>query len=60
MVALTGYGRPSDKEAALEAGFDAHLVKPLDPEALTRLLAERAMSMQSGDAASSSGTLRAG
>jgi signal transduction histidine kinase len=41
LVALTGYGQPADRRRALEAGFDDHLVKPLDPEALRRLLSER-------------------
>ena len=34
LVALTGYGQPDDRRVALEAGFDAHLVKPVDPPAL--------------------------
>jgi two-component system, chemotaxis family, CheB/CheR fusion protein len=38
LVALTGYGQPSDRFAALAAGFDEHLVKPLQPEQLERLL----------------------
>jgi two-component system CheB/CheR fusion protein len=38
LVALTGYGQPSDHEAALSAGFDEHLVKPLDPNELSRLM----------------------
>jgi two-component system, chemotaxis family, CheB/CheR fusion protein len=38
LVALTGYGQPSDHEAALSAGFDEHLVKPLDPNELNRLM----------------------
>jgi signal transduction histidine kinase/DNA-binding response OmpR family regulator len=38
LVALTGYGQPEDKERALAAGFDAHLVKPIDASALERLL----------------------
>ncbi len=29
LIALTGYGRPSDVEAAMEAGFDAHCAKPI-------------------------------
>lgn len=41
LVALTGYGQPSDRQAVLEAGFDEHLVKPLKPEELDRILAER-------------------
>jgi CheY-like chemotaxis protein len=39
LVALTGYGQPADRTAALEAGFDEHLVKPLHPDDLMRLLA---------------------
>jgi CheY-like chemotaxis protein len=38
VVALSGYGRPEDKERAAAAGFDAHLVKPVDFDALTKLL----------------------
>ncbi|MFC0677649.1 PAS domain S-box protein [Lysobacter korlensis] len=37
--ALTGYGQQQDRLAALSAGFDEHLVKPVDPERLVRLLA---------------------
>jgi len=39
LVALTGYGQPADRERAIEAGFDAFLVKPIDPSDLLRLLA---------------------
>jgi len=42
LVALTGYGRPEDRDRALETGFDAHLVKPVDPDELNRLLARLA------------------
>src|SRR5690606_36409320 len=38
LVALTGYGRDVDREAALESGFDAHLVKPVDRDALGKIL----------------------
>jgi signal transduction histidine kinase len=38
LIALTGYGLPEDKERAEQAGFDAHLVKPVDAGALARLL----------------------
>jgi CheY-like chemotaxis protein len=31
IVALTGYGQPSDRESALAAGFDDHLLKPTEP-----------------------------
>jgi CheY-like chemotaxis protein len=39
LIALTGYGRPDDARRAREAGFDAHLVKPVDVDELGRLLA---------------------
>jgi PAS domain S-box-containing protein len=39
IVALTGWGQEQDKQAAVLAGFDAHLTKPADPAALARLLA---------------------
>ncbi|TAK84391.1 MAG: response regulator [Aquabacterium sp.] len=40
MIALSGYGLEQDIGQALEAGFDAHLVKPVDAAELRRLLAE--------------------
>ena len=39
IVALTGWGQEADKQRSREAGVDAHLVKPIDPDALTGLLA---------------------
>src|SRR5262249_48466081 len=39
LVALTGYGQLADRRRATTAGFDAHLVKPVDPEELPRILA---------------------
>ncbi|HSE93741.1 MAG TPA: response regulator [Methylomirabilota bacterium] len=39
LIALTGYGQPEDQARVLEAGFDGHLVKPVDPEMLSRHLA---------------------
>jgi CheY-like chemotaxis protein len=38
MVALTGWGQEDDKRRSQEAGFDHHLVKPVDPDALEKLL----------------------
>jgi len=38
LVALTGYGRVSDRLAARAAGFDEHLVKPVNVESLLRVL----------------------
>jgi len=40
LVALTGWGQAEDKRMAREAGFDHHMVKPVDPDALRRLLVE--------------------
>ncbi len=40
LVALTGYGRASDRAAVRAAGFDEHLVKPCDPDELLRLLSK--------------------
>jgi CheY-like chemotaxis protein len=39
LIALTGYGREEDERRAAAAGFDHHLVKPVDPDALQALLA---------------------
>ena len=38
LVALTGWGQEEDRRMSSEAGFDAHLVKPADPVAVTELL----------------------
>jgi two-component system CheB/CheR fusion protein len=38
LIAVTGYGQKADKETALAAGFDAHLVKPIKFEQLSQLL----------------------
>ena len=39
LVALSGYGRSEDRRKALEAGFDVHLLKPVDPERLSTIIA---------------------
>jgi PAS domain S-box-containing protein len=38
IVALTGYGQEADRQKSAEAGFDAHLVKPVEPSALEALI----------------------
>jgi CheY-like chemotaxis protein len=38
-IALTAYGRDVDRERALEAGYQAHIAKPVMPDALTREVA---------------------
>lgn len=40
IVALTGRGREDDKRRSREAGFDLHVVKPIDPNSLMGLLRE--------------------
>jgi PAS domain S-box-containing protein len=40
LIALTGWGQESDRQKAIDAGFDRHLTKPIDPGALESLLAE--------------------
>ena len=44
LIALTGYGQPEDRERALSAGFDLHLVKPVDRDQLARSVADHARS----------------
>jgi PAS domain S-box-containing protein len=38
LIAITGYGQASDRDTSLEAGFRAHLTKPVDVDKLTALL----------------------
>lgn len=38
LVALTGYGTPEARERSRAAGFDHHLIKPIDPEVLRTLM----------------------
>jgi PAS domain S-box-containing protein len=38
MIAVTGWGETVDRQRSKKAGFDYHLVKPVDPDVLTRLL----------------------
>jgi CheY-like chemotaxis protein len=37
-IAMTGYGSQDDKRRTQDAGFDAHLIKPVELEGLIRLL----------------------
>lgn len=39
LVAMTGWGQDDDKRRATEAGFDHHMIKPVDPDLLSRTLA---------------------
>jgi signal transduction histidine kinase len=43
LVAVTGWGQAQDKRRAFDVGFDAHLTKPVDPDAVAQLLAGAAV-----------------
>ena len=45
LIAVTGWGNESDRAKSLEAGFDAHLTKPIDPEMLLQHIALAARSV---------------
>ncbi len=52
LIALSGYGQDEDRRRTREAGFDEHLVKPVDPDVLERLLcAAPGVTASRGDAA---------
>lgn len=40
LVAVTGYGQEHDRQAALDAGFDHHTVKPVDLNQLIEILSK--------------------
>jgi CheY-like chemotaxis protein len=40
LIAVTGWGQEEDRRRSREAGFDHHMVKPVDPNALMKLFAE--------------------
>jgi PAS domain S-box-containing protein len=40
LIAVTGYGQAEDRRRALAAGFDLHLIKPVNPDDLLRVLAK--------------------
>jgi CheY-like chemotaxis protein len=44
-VALTGYARAEDRQSAMRSGFDDHLVKPVEPEKLLRLVSEESVAV---------------
>jgi CheY-like chemotaxis protein len=48
LVAVTGYGRPEDRTRALEAGFDVHMVKPIDFDQIAQILQTRARAVRRG------------
>ncbi len=45
LIALTGWGQDDDRRRALEAGFDHHMTKPIDPDHLAGLIANRSVEL---------------
>lgn len=43
LIAATGWGQPEDRQRTRASGFDRHLVKPIDPEQILQMLADRAV-----------------
>lgn len=41
LVALTGYGEQQDRDRTQKVGFDHHLVKPIDPDTLQKLIGKK-------------------
>ena len=46
LIAVTGWGQDEDKRKSKEAGFNFHMVKPIDPDALEKLLAGLLLTQQ--------------
>ena len=56
LVAMSGYGRPQDRELAYDAGFDAHLVKPATVERLMEVLRDAGRAADSKSDGAPAGT----
>lgn len=56
LIAVTGYGQERDREQTAAAGFDHHLVKPVDLETLHALLAVAAKRTPGGNPGSTPGS----
>lgn len=48
IVALTGWGQAEDRHRTAEAGFDAHVTKPADPQEIQRILSDAANRITAG------------
>jgi DNA-binding response OmpR family regulator len=49
LIALSGYGEEQDRQRSHEAGFDSHLVKPVDPDVLRKLMMSACRRDEDGD-----------
>jgi len=47
LIALTGYGQAEDRKKVIEAGFDLHLVKPIEPTQLMKTIAQETIDSDS-------------
>jgi CheY-like chemotaxis protein len=52
LIALTGYGKAEDQRRSQEAGFDAHLVKPVSGQLLRDVMAARYATQQTSSTCS--------
>jgi two-component system, sensor histidine kinase len=48
LIALTGYGQREDRQAVTAAGFDTHLIKPVDFDKLLKMLRAHAAVLAAG------------
>src|SRR5215831_18616591 len=48
LVAMSGYGQSEDRRKAVEAGFDIHLLKPVDPDRLSAIIAALSLFLLAG------------
>ncbi|HET9472100.1 MAG TPA: response regulator, partial [Usitatibacter sp.] len=46
LIAVTGYGQAADRARAIDAGFDVHVLKPVDPAVLRELVSAPVVSAQ--------------
>jgi CheY-like chemotaxis protein len=55
IVAMTGWGQEEDRRRSSEAGFDGHMVKPIEHTALLRLLETMSTALDGGSVPSAAG-----
>jgi CheY-like chemotaxis protein len=60
LIALTGWGQESDRRRTQAAGFDAHLTKPLNYEALRKILLQTPVTVKPGPETQDTGAVGAG
>jgi DNA-binding response OmpR family regulator len=60
LIAVTGWDQDENRVRILKAGFDAHVVKPVDPDAVIRLILSRLRPSAFSDVAREDGSTSAG